>query len=288
VLNTQGRRKIDKLQACQVTWMTSKLVTLKTWEIEFLDETNKYMGVSLRDAMMSLKHPSNPRFSLFHLIDKHWKDNCYLITCLKSADSLAHAMIAALLPYLKWTLEAQYGKIATAQVPKWFKPAAHLRSTKAFWDPKEECVRNKSDEMLTVVLSDTDGLYWETDVQEQATPKRKKIKVNDESVSDSISTVKTAISSVRTRGPPTTTQTTMKETTSNKIQNDTKTVDSQMSTITQLTEQVSILQLAHNEINAKLDKLTEFIMAQAAEPTSPPQSKRKAAGGLQGSPGQET
>jgi len=126
VLNTQGRRKIDKLRACQATWITSKLVTLKTWEIEFLDKTSRHMGVSLRDAMMSLKHPANPRFSLFHSIDKHWKHDCYLITCLKSADSLAHAMIAALLPYLKWTLEANYGKMATSQAPKWFKPAARL------------------------------------------------------------------------------------------------------------------------------------------------------------------
>jgi len=40
VLNTQGRWKIDKLQACQATWTMTKLVTLKTWEIEFLDERN--------------------------------------------------------------------------------------------------------------------------------------------------------------------------------------------------------------------------------------------------------
>jgi len=101
ILNTQGQRKIDKLCACQATWITSKLVTLKTWEIEFLDNTKKYMGLSLWDAMMSLKYLANPRFSLFHLINKHWKDDCYLVTCLKSLDSLAHAMIAALLPYLK-------------------------------------------------------------------------------------------------------------------------------------------------------------------------------------------
>jgi len=107
-------------------------VTLKTREIKFLDDTNKYMGVSLRDAMMSLKHQVNPRFSLFHSIDKHWKDDCYLVTCLKSANSLAHTMIAALLPYLKWTLKAKHGKIATAQVPKWFKPATRLQSTEAF------------------------------------------------------------------------------------------------------------------------------------------------------------
>jgi len=67
-------------------------------------------------------------------------------------------MIAALLPYLKWTLKAKHGKVATSQVPKWFKPAAHLRSNEAFWDPEEEFIRNKSDEMLMAALLDADGL----------------------------------------------------------------------------------------------------------------------------------
>jgi len=72
------------------------------------------MGVSLWDAMMAIKHLANPRFSLFHLINHHWKDDCYIITCLKSVDCLAHVMIAALLPYVKWTLEAKHGKVATS------------------------------------------------------------------------------------------------------------------------------------------------------------------------------
>jgi len=209
------------------------------------------------------------------------------VTCLKSADSLAHAMIVALLPYLKWTLEAKHGKIAMAQVPKWIKLATHLRFTEAFWDPKEECVQNKSSKMLTAVLSDADGLYWEAEVQD-APPKWKNIKVDDESVLDSISTVKMAISSVRTHTNQTTAQTTTMEAKVTKTPTDAKTVDSQMSTIMQLTKQVSILQLAHNEINSKLDKLTKFIMAQAVKPTTPTQSKQKAVRGLQGSPSQET
>jgi len=149
----------------------NKLITLKTWEIEILDETNKTMGVSLRDVMLSLKHPANPRFSLFHSIDQHWKDYYYLGMCLKSANSLVHAMIAALLPYLKWTLEAKHGKVATSQVPKWFKPAARSQSNDAYWDPKEECVCNKSNKMLTVALLDADALYWEVDATEQPQPK---------------------------------------------------------------------------------------------------------------------
>jgi len=52
-------------------------------------------------------------------------------------------------------------------------------------------------------------------------------------------------------------------------------VVSQVSTITQLTEQVSILQLAHNEISSKLDKLAKFIMAQSATNKTPSPSNVK-------------
>jgi len=64
--------------------------------------------------------------------------------------------------------------------------------------------------------------------------------------------------------------------------------NSGITSITQLTEQVSILQLAHNEINSKLDKLAEFIMAQSGTNKTPSPSKCKAAGGLRGSPGDES
>jgi len=70
-----------------------------------------------------------------------------------------------------------------------------------------------------------------------------------------------------------------------KTTQDAQTVVSQVSTITQLTEQVSILQLAHNKVNLKLDKLAKFIMAQSATNKTPSPSKRKAAGSLRGSPG---
>jgi len=107
-------------------WITSKLVTLKTWEIEFLDEENAAMGMSLLDAMMTIKHPTNLWFSLSHLIDKHWKDDCYIVTCLKLVGSFVHAMIAALLLYLQWMLEARYECLATNQVPKLFKPVVQI------------------------------------------------------------------------------------------------------------------------------------------------------------------
>jgi len=188
-------------------------------------------------------------------------------------------MIAALLLYLKWTLEARHGKVATSQVPKWFKLVAHSRSMDAYWDPKEECMCNKSDEMLLAALSNLDALYWEVEV-EQVILERKKIKVDKESVSDSISTVKMVISSIPTHQPQQSTTSKAKGHTSKMVTTvDAKTVNSQTLTIMQLMEQVSILQLMHNEINSKLDKLTKFIMAQAAKPTTPTILKHKAAGG---------
>jgi len=104
-----------------------------------------------------------------------------------------------------------------------------------------------------------------------------------------VSTVKTTISSVKTRSttcnhqPPAEATPPAKNTTPK----DAQTVVSQVSTITQLTEHVSILQLAHNKINSKLDKLAEYIMAQSATTKTPSPSKCKAAGGLQGSPGDD-
>jgi len=53
--------------------------------------------------------------------------------------------------------------------------------------------------MLNVAMADEDGIYWEADAMEAIPAKRKKIKVDKESVTDSVSTVKMAISSVKTR-----------------------------------------------------------------------------------------
>jgi len=70
VLNIKSCKNIDKLQACQNTWSSSKLVFIKTWEIELLDSQNMHLFMSLRDVMMTIWHPSNEKFALFHSINK--------------------------------------------------------------------------------------------------------------------------------------------------------------------------------------------------------------------------
>jgi len=59
VLNTKGHQNVDKVQACQNTWLSSKLIQMKTQEIKLLDNKSKDLGMMLHNAMMELKHPTN-------------------------------------------------------------------------------------------------------------------------------------------------------------------------------------------------------------------------------------
>jgi len=86
ILNMKGQQNADKLQARQNMWLSGKLIQIKTWEIELLNDKSKELGMTLRDAMMELHHPMNKCFNLFHSIDKHFQDQCYVLMVLKSAN----------------------------------------------------------------------------------------------------------------------------------------------------------------------------------------------------------
>jgi len=58
--------------------------------------------MTLRNALMDLRCPTNKKFNLFHTINKHFWEKCHILMVLKSAESQAHVMIAAMLPYLLW------------------------------------------------------------------------------------------------------------------------------------------------------------------------------------------
>jgi len=142
--------------------------------------------------------------------------------------------------------------------------------------------------MLNLVISNVNGLYCKVDTPDPSPPKCKKIKMDKELVTDSMSTIQTVVSSIQTRkmNAQQTTVTESTPPTKNTSMLDTQMVASQVSTITQLTKQVSILQLAHNGIYLKLNKLAKFIMAQLATNKTPSPSKHKAASGLCRSPGE--
>ncbi len=59
ILNTKGHQNADKRRACQNTWLSGKLVQIKTWELKLLDDESEELGMTLWDAMMDLCHPTN-------------------------------------------------------------------------------------------------------------------------------------------------------------------------------------------------------------------------------------
>jgi len=192
VLNIKGHKNVDKLHACQNTWINSKLILIKTWEIKLLDSQNACLHMSLQDMMMSICHPSNDKFAHFHLIDKLRWEPCHILTVLKLAKSYVHAMISALLPYLRWKFSAKEGEYASQTIAKWFKPAARSQAANAYWDPKDKYIKNMSDKLLDVMNTDLDNLYWVVD-QVPPSPKQKQTQAEDKSMNDSVSTVKMAI-----------------------------------------------------------------------------------------------
>ncbi len=52
--------------------------------------------------------------------------------------------------------------------------------------------------MLDAAITTDDDLYWEQEIQKLASPKRKRPDAEEESLDDSISTVKTALSAKKT------------------------------------------------------------------------------------------
>jgi len=122
-------------------------------------------------------------------------------------------------------------------------------------------VKNASDLMLAEALDAEDGLYWEEEVTPKPpSPKRKRPQAEEESLNDSVPTVDTAMSAKKvpksalkgdspsSRAKPQT-----------RFANDSQTVASQVTTISQLTEIVSVVQQDHKTLMTRFDLLTEQI-----------------------------
>jgi len=286
ILNTKGRANAKRLRACQNTWIAEKLAYIKTWEIELLDHFNLKTQMTLRKAMMSLSHPTNNKFALFHSIDRHWLEKCHVLTLLKSAESQARAMIAGMLPYLQWKFGSDEKK--KSQIAKWFKPATRVRTVDAYWDPKDECVKNTSDTMLSVVMAEDNDLYWaaEKPPPDPASPKRKRVQLEEESLDDTVSTIKSGLSTKKTRKSALKTSY-QNEGKTTHSQKDSPMVTSQATSISQLTEQVNEIKQTNQTFLACFDQLAKQMAALLAASQPQTTSQRPAGGHTCGS-GQQT
>jgi len=168
-------------------------------------------------------------------------------------------MILALLPYLQWKFIKQSRLEAGKIIVQWFKPSACSRAEHVYWDLREECVKNSSDQMLEQVGIDTNDLYWE---EAPPMPKCKQVAADKESINNSISTVKT-VARQKKKAP----QSSLKSSTSKSKEtqevtiSDNSTVMSQQTSISQLTEQISAIKVENKQIIDHFDNLAAQLEA---------------------------
>jgi len=113
---------------------------------------------------------------------------------LKSAESYAHAMILALLPYLQCKISKEKVDHVAPLIAKWLKLAAWAQAVNAYWICRmSECIKNTSNKMLELATNNMDDLYWALEVVVQS-PKRKQTQVDEESLDNLVSMVKTTVS----------------------------------------------------------------------------------------------
>jgi len=60
------------------------------WEIEILASRCETLEMSLYNAIMSIWHPTNPKFALFHSLNKLWLEVCHILMVWKLAELYAH------------------------------------------------------------------------------------------------------------------------------------------------------------------------------------------------------
>ncbi len=142
--------------------------------------------------------------------------------------------------------------------------------------------------MLGEAIADDDDLYWEAEKPAPAptSPKRKRVQVDEESLDDTISTIKSGLSTKKTR------KSAMKSTENGDRkpnltnQQDSQTITSQATSISQLTEQVNEIKQTNKTFIARFDQLAEQMAALLAATQTQPNSQRPA-GGHQGGSGRQ-
>jgi len=119
-------------------------------------------------------------------------------------------------------------------------------------------VKNASNRMIDLSNTDTDDLYWATKTSAPA-PKRKRVQADEESLDDSTSTVKTAITTKSKALKSVLKNTNHNDTAAshNPKESDATTIASQSSAISQLTEQVSQIKIENKQLLDKFDRLAD-------------------------------
>jgi len=155
--------------------------------------------------------------------------------------------------------------------------------------PPKVCIKNTSNLMLSEALAEDDNLYWVAEKpapEDPTSPKRKWVQLEEESLDNTVLTIKSGLSTKKTcKSALKTSLTTDKS--EKATQKDTATIASQSTLISQLTEQVNKIKQTNKTFLAWFDQLAEQMAALIAT-TQPQLNPQSHAGGHTGGSGQLT
>jgi len=134
--------------------------------------------------------------------------------------------------------------------------------------------------MLVVVMADNNNLYWANKklALDPASLKQKQVQVEEESLNNTMSTIKSGLSTKKTRKSAMKPSATNKGKQAMKSQKDSPMIASQATSISQLTEQVNKIKQTNKMFIACFDQLAEQMAALLAA-TQPQNNSQRHAGG---------
>jgi len=248
--NSQAKAKAECLRAHQERFLT-QMETCTTWEIACLDLEERVTEATLRQLIMNIPDPANPKSRLFHSVNKMFIKSEYILRFHPSRSQNARDVVAGLCVYLKGLWQ---GVIDVSKFNKFFTDTAIDRSKDAWWDPSQKCVMTKADEEMASILSTDKDLIFPDKKVVVEIPKATSASAGISQGGDELLSTG-SISTFRTSG---TTQTRNTRKTKGKVK-----IPSTTNTVTSSTDTtISGSTLTEKDINLLLGRLMQALQLQ--------------------------
>jgi len=158
------------------------------------------MEATLRQLIMNIPDPANPKSRLFHSVNKMFIKKEYILRFHPSRSQNARDVVAGLCVYIKGLWQ---GVIDVSKFNKFFTDTAIDRAKDAWWDPTQRCVMTQADEeMQSILKADSDLIFREKKVIVDVPHTTTTMTGSSQGSDDMLST--SSISTFRTKGTTTT------------------------------------------------------------------------------------
>ena len=144
--NLSAKAKLERLRARQQIWI-KKYEKGFSWEIVQLDHPITQEGPTLRQALLSIMSTTNPKFPVFHSVDRsNYRESGICFQFLPELADEARMTISNLVPLMKF----KFGP----PVLKLFSPSAVERMEGCTWDPQTGMVVGRYDDEIAYLDED--------------------------------------------------------------------------------------------------------------------------------------